>query len=397
MEPDSQYYEVITRFLLNEASPEEEQFVMEWMATEEKNRLYVEELKKALHLVSLAQDVANVDLDKEWKRLHKVLFKEQSRVFQINHNTVADDDYDSDEKQNGRTRIFKFLIGVAVAASLIFMIGLGAGWFSSNIIPVNETAQQKKPEEVEAKIDPLMTVVQHEVNTSGKTKQLILPDGTKIALYNNSELTYKEPVAGKRRDVYLLGKADFSVARNKTKPFTVFSEDISTTAIGTVFTVDVSKTEKFIRIKLAEGKVVVRSLKGYNDKWTGNHYLVPGQELVYDKKSKAIVVNSFVLAKQVRNKVVAQLKENPSIPHYDKRSWFMFNNQALSEIFDALAEMYDVKIVYDKKDVKDMYFIGTYDKSDSLHKILNQIALLNNLGVTRQNDTFKIKKQIPKK
>jgi ferric-dicitrate binding protein FerR (iron transport regulator) len=285
------------------------------------------------------------------------------------------------------------LIGAAIAASVIFVVGLGSGWFSSGVLPENPTAQQETPAKEVAKIDPLMAVVQHEVNTSGKTKQLILPDGSKIALFNNSELTYKEPANEKRRDVYLVGKADFSVAKNKAKPFTVFSEDISSTAIGTVFTVDADKNDKFIRVKLTEGKVLVRSLKRYNEKLAGDHYLAPGQELVYDKQRMTVMVNSFVIEKKVRNKVVSPVKENPSIPHYDKRSWFMFNNQALSEIFDALADMYHVKIVYAKKDVKDMYFIGTYDKSDSLDKILNQIDLLNDLKVSRHNDTFKIEKQ----
>ena len=75
----------------------------------------------------------------------------------------------------------------------------------------------------------------------------------------------------------------------------------------------------------------------------------------------------------------------------------MFNNQELGEIFDALADMYDVKIEYKKKDVKDMYFIGTYDKSDSLEKILKQIVLLNNLKLTKHNEVFRIEKPIIKK
>jgi transmembrane sensor len=398
MEPESQYDELIARYLLNEASPEEEQFVSEWMAAEEKNRLYVDRLQKALQFVSLSSKNAEINVDKEWEQLRRIISKEQSQGLPINqYEATGDYDIEEEKQQSGRARIYKLLIGAAIAASVIFVIGLDSGWFSSSVLPDNPTAQRKTPAKDEAKIDPLMAVVQHEVNTSGKTKQLILPDGSKIALFNNSELTYKEPADGKRRDVYLVGKADFAVAKNKAKPFTVFSENISTTAIGTVFTVNADKNDKFIRVKLTEGKVVVRSLKGYNDKWTGARYLVPGQELVYDKQRKTVLVNSFVMEKQTSGKVAVRAKENPSIPHYDKRSWFMFNNQALSEIFDALGEMYHVKIVYAKKDVKDMYFIGTYDRSDSLNKILNQIALLNHLKVTRSKDTFKIEKHIPKK
>jgi len=71
----------------------------------------------------------------------------------------------------------------------------------------------------------------------------------------------------------------------------------------------------------------------------------------------------------------------------------MFNNQSLIEIFHSLELMYDVKIAYTKKDVEQRYFIGTFSKSDSVESILQQIAVLNKLTVTKKDSSFIIKKR----
>lgn len=71
----------------------------------------------------------------------------------------------------------------------------------------------------------------------------------------------------------------------------------------------------------------------------------------------------------------------------------MFNNQSLIEIFHSLEMMYDVKIIYAKKDVEQRYFIGTFSKSDAVESILQQIAVLNKLTVTKKDSSFIIKKR----
>ena len=70
----------------------------------------------------------------------------------------------------------------------------------------------------------------------------------------------------------------------------------------------------------------------------------------------------------------------------------MFNNQPLAQVFKQLEEMYGVEIVYEEADIQKMYFIGKFSKNDSVSTILNQIASLNNLTVTRTNSTYIIRK-----
>lgn len=66
----------------------------------------------------------------------------------------------------------------------------------------------------------------------------------------------------------------------------------------------------------------------------------------------------------------------------------MFNNQSLVQVFDQLEEMYNADIQYSKRDVRNMYFIGKFDKSDSFDNILSQVASLNNLKLIKTKDRF---------
>ena len=396
MEVESRYEDLITRYLLNEASSVEQQIVIDWMESDEKNRLVVENLRKTLNLIAFNEDLNKIDINKEWEKSRANIFEIQQQVVTPDQPEASEWQSIDEEKGRQRGKIYKIIISTAIAASILLIVGVTNDWFTKKDPRENPIDQQAQGPKKESKIDPLMAVVQHEVNTSGKIKKLISPDGSEIDLYDGCEITYKEPVGANRRDVYLIGKANFRVAKNKEKPFTVFSGDISTTALGTIFTVTARQAEKLIVVRLEEGKVVVKPLKGYSRNWPKDFYLSPGEELVFDKSKQTVRVKSFA-GQVATNRTAQSAKDSPDIPEYDNRSWFMFNNQSLSEIFDALAVMYDVKIVYSKEDVKDKYFIGTYDKSDSLETILNQIALLNKLQITKLDNGYKIQKKRSKK
>jgi transmembrane sensor len=390
MDPQNKHDDLLIRYLLNETNAEEEAYVLNWINADEKNRLYVEELEKTIKLVAVKADTDKINVGQEWKQLQKALQNDQQQPASL-YEYESDQEAISEDGRERSARIYKIIIRSAVAASLIFLVGLG--WKLLTNRTCEDSGAQARVSEQQVNTDSLLTVVRHEVNTSGKTRQLTLPDGSEIALFTNSELTYKEPAGGNRREVYLKGKADFKVAKDKARPFTVFSEAVSTTALGTKFTVTAIEKQKHILVQLNEGKVVVKPVNGYNDQWKKDFYLLPGQELIYERNSGTARVRSFKINKAVSKRVNdSPLKENLAIPQNRKGSWFMFNNQPLYEIFDALEDMYDTKIIYSKKDVRNMYFIGTFDKSESLETILKQIATLNNLTITRENKTYRIKK-----
>jgi transmembrane sensor len=180
------------------------------------------------------------------------------------------------------------------------------------------------------------------------------------------------------------------VAKDKTRPFTVISGRLATTALGTQFIVTAFEQDEFITVQLYEGRVVVKPADSINAKLKKDFYLMPGEELLYSNKQNTASVRRFMSGNTTAGKETKEERttaDQPSLP-VDKGSWYMFNNQPLAQVFKQLEEMYSVQIVYSTADIEKMYFIGKFSKNDSVSTILNQIAALNNLTVRRENNTY---------
>lgn len=280
----------------------------------------------------------------------------------------------------------KIVQRIAVAALFIALAGIGIRFLTSN-------KTDNRP--AVAKRDTSRTnnapVIQHRVNTTGHEETLQLMDGSSIILADNSEVTYEEPFQTKR-DVTLIGKAYFKVAKDDAKPFSVISGDIATTALGTEFTVTAFTHTNQIIVRLYEGKVVVKPVEATNKRMKKEVYLLPGQEFVYDKNSakvKGFKLNTSGTPAEI---MTSEQKENPSIPQ-SQGSWYMFNNQTLAQVLDQLSEMFDVKIQYQQQDVRNIYFTGKYNRTDSLETILKDIGILHKLTINKLDDsTFIITK-----
>lgn len=280
----------------------------------------------------------------------------------------------------------KIVQRVAVAALLIALAGIGIRFLMSDRTDNKPAVAQRdnsRPNSVPG--------LQHRINTTGKEEELQLMDGSSIILADKSEVTYEEPFQQKR-DVALIGKAYFKVAKDDAKPFSVISGDIATTALGTEFTVTAYKQTNRIVVRLYEGKVVVKAVETTNKRMKKDVYLLPGQEFVYDKnfvRTKNFKLNTSDTPQEI---MTSEQRENPSIPQ-SQGSWYMFNNQTLAQVLDQLSEMFDVKIQYQQQDVRNIYFTGKYNRTDSLEAILKDIGILHKLTINKLDDsTFLISK-----
>lgn len=270
---------------------------------------------------------------------------------------------------------------LAVAASVLFV--LGSGWMY-----LVHNKELSKPHSDNTASLYSRVVFQHKINTTGKEMLINLQDGSTVMLSPGSELNYGEPFTDNKRIVSLKGEAFFTIAKDATKPFTVYTDAISTTVLGTKFLATDFQKENNIIIKLFEGKVVVRSSDSIHKKLAADMYLLPGNELVYNKMSMTANISSFTKPKLVaRNK-----KLSTSGTYTSSSDWYMFNNQNLADVLERLKQLYGKDIQYSKADLKNKFFIGKFSMTDSLEKILHDIALLNNLTVKKQGNSFIIKK-----
>ena len=351
--------ELIERFFRNECTAEEQLQVLEYF------KINPDEFEQYLD-------------EKEWEHfearenMDPVLSKK--RFENVRRQTIQK-----------RTRVQMFW-RVAIAASILLAIGFSWIFLSDDEQRTISTASQTM------KADSVSFAVRHESNTSGKDKRIVLADGSVIVLANNSEITYQEPFTSSR-DITLIGKAYFKVAKDKNKVFKVISGALSTTALGTEFTVTAIKRTNQVIVRLYEGKVVVKAVDKTNTRIKKGLLLLPGQEFIYGNQTTAKVV-IFKVKNIAPEQIMKEerMGDSPSIPENAEAPFFMFNNQSLSMVFDDLSALYNVKIFYDRKDVQNIYFTGKYDRSESLKIILTRLAMLNKLTVNKNDTAFIISK-----
>ncbi len=109
--------------------------------------------------------------------------------------------------------------------------------------------------------------------------EIMLPDGSKIWLNNNSKIIYPKKFNGRERKVELIGEAYFEIKKNYKIPFIVRTSDVSIKVLGTKFNVSAYPNDKFIETTLISGKVTVNS----NENPEIENVLNPGESLTFDK------------------------------------------------------------------------------------------------------------------
>jgi transmembrane sensor len=366
MEPNNQIKELIVRYLTNDLSEEEDSLVVEWINACEENRHYFIQFRDTWQLTAVKL-TAQVNEEAEWRFFRETIAARDANVVSIN--------------KQGKAVIYRRLLQVAAAAAIVLVVGLGwAYFFKGNRPGVVSNTDQKRV--------TLPTVIQHEINTSGKEKSITLADGSMIVLFNNSEIAFEKPFT--RRNIKLTGKALFKVAKDTARPFTVESGAITTTALGTEFTVTALAGHKQLSVRLYNGKVVIKPVAAYNSLMKQATYLLPGQEFIYGPDGT--LVRTFGNQRQRGNKDQITAADRPSLPVNTKGSWHMYNNQPLAQVFDHLSGIYGVMIVYEHKDVQQKYFVGQFRTTDSVELILHLITKANKLKYTREDNTYIIHK-----
>ena len=221
-------------------------------------------------------------------------------------------------------------------------------------------------------------------NSTDDKRTIALKDGSQVELYPESGISFSEKWDASGRVIYLKGKAHFKVVGDKKRPFIVYSDEIATWVLGTSFTVTDFEKDNTIKVNLHDGKVLVKPADPLHLKLSENMSLSPGDLLVYDKKSKLVKV----LTQHTGPGNMAIKNKNTAPPE-----WYMFQGQSLDQVFDQLSVYFGAEIDYSPSDTRNRYFSGKYVSRDSLEEILNDIALLNGLSITKQDGRYIVKKR----
>ncbi|MEN7549471.1 FecR domain-containing protein [Rapidithrix thailandica] len=292
---------------------EEQDTVNTWLAQAPENRLVYEGLVKTNKTKpELPGWTQSIDVDAHWQKLAVRIDaseKLKSRQVYLQKRTI-------------RRRM-------AIAASLV-LVGLAGllTWYSLG----EQTIQ---------------------VTAGLQTKEVTLPDGSKLLLNKNTQLEYGEDFGKKHRSLTMNGQAYFEVAPNKKLPFKIHSEHALTTVVGTSFDLkDYAQSKEPVTLSVTHGLVSFSV-----PETTGKEWLV--------KKGEQIRLDT-------QKRQIAHSKSFNS----ETLLWsghLYFDNTKMKEVLGALAAKYSKNIRLENKALEDCLFSGKFFEEE-LEEVLEVLS-----------------------
>jgi len=174
------------------------------------------------------------------KALEKKFKKEANRIYAEYQRNSKSKSIPVPAKPN----IIRFRKLIRYAAAAVLLFGL--------LIPAAYFFMKPKPKTEQVSIQYM-----EETTQRGEIKTIILPDQTKVTLNVDSRLSYPAVFADDERPVTLQGEAIFEVTSDSERPFTVTTDDMTVTVLGTVFNVKAYQDDLEALVLVASGKVEV--------------------------------------------------------------------------------------------------------------------------------------------
>ena len=310
-------------------------------------------------------------------------------------------------QHNRRTIMFKRILSVSVAASIVVMVmfaynlnnisngeivaveylqkpvvdyskptlSLSSGVtlnlpldeknaISENKLLPNQMNKEKSNEGDFLKIDTDSIIYKTLTVPNTYTYTVELPDGTVVILNARSEFKYPEKFDKDNRTVELIrGEAYFKVKKDSI-PFYVNCSNTAVRVYGTEFNINRSGLNE-IKTVLVKGSVGV----GFND--SKEHIVIKPNELITlnqkDKTSKIEVVNT--------EKYIAWTS-----------GYFHFDGIPLGEVLKSVGEWYGVKFRFENNDITDKLLVGAFQKSAGLDNIILSICDLKDVEIKKEGE-----------
>ncbi|SHF14986.1 FecR family protein [Pedobacter caeni] len=215
-------------------------------------------------------------------------------------------------------------------------------------------------------------------NHQQKDIRIVLPDGSIVLLSPNSRLYHAADYGLKTRKIQLHGKADFKVAKNASRPFSVYAGQIVTTALGTHFNMSTLR-KNYVTVKLIEGRVVVHADEHGKFKMKDT-YLKPGDQLQVNHRDGQLTLSKKQASANLESPVKLSLSN------------LEFKQEQLSVVLSGLEKHYHTHISFNQDDMKGLSFTGKVLPTDELKDILNILCTMNGLEFTEQNNKITIRK-----
>lgn len=223
---------------------------------------------------------------------------------------------------------------------------------------IAENAIDEFGEQAQSEIQ-LETVFNEMVVPSQCDFYFIMNDGTKVWMNANSAVRYPVVFAKNERTIHVSGEVYLEVTTDSKRPFYVETEGMRVAVLGTSFNVRAYPDEHTQSVTLVEGKVkaTIQS-QDYN--------LAPGKQLTHEtdltKSAGVTIVNVDV------SDITAWT-----------RGYYVFKKSKLTVVAATLKNWYDIDIVFNTQNSKEIEYTGVINKNESLDFFINRLTEVSNV------------------
>lgn len=338
---------LLNKYFQNKCSPEEAREILKWIESSDVSLDLGDEFENAWKTINvktgnlqkwednLKKVLERIEMDDLYRSLN-LADKKKSAIRQL-ENRPAKTGAERTRISSNTVRKSMVPVIIFAAALILFMIS----WlkFPSSHEQKLEIAQIEK------------------ITEPGQKLSFHLSDGTSVILNSGSKIKYPDSFSEKERIVHIEGEAFFDVTKDVARPFTVITESVRTTALGTSFNVNSFPSKNFIEVALVSGKVIVTGVKDYE--YGSSVILSPGEVVTVIKDKKSLVKSSF--------------------DYYQKISWkeglIYFKDADYTEIANRLESWYGIEITQNKLPATPWKFTGKFE-----NEILDNILISLQFG-----------------
>lgn len=294
----------------------------------------------------------NLNTEKQWKKLGEMSNDKEINVDKAWNNTYSrikqEELLTKPVRITDRNRMRTYY---RIAAMVLIVIGLGSaliylnntGVFSKNIIIASGNDQ--------------------------RNLEVSLPDGSKVYLNRNSELSYSPNPGKTSRNVILKGEAFFEIARDASKPFIIDAGKAQVKVLGTSFNVITNNSKNEVEVFVKTGSVLLSDKSGIQ-----NIVLEPGYIGTIDTDIPGKVLN-----------------KNPNYLSWNT-DMLEYEGQTLDKVFADLKKVHNIDIAVDDPEIFNRTLTGVFDKQPQ-DTIIRIICTTFNLSYEKEGYKYHLSKK----
>lgn len=313
MEVKERDWDRLVSYFSGNASTEEMREVEIWASQSRQNRRCFDEVREVWSATELAKKSDRFQSELAWLNF--------SRWF------------DLQKKHENTVRFRQILWGISRYAA-VALLTIAVSWFLFH---------QKSTEVVTG----FFVEVPY-----GQRSNVVLPDGSRVALNSGSSLRVVHLSDNERR-VYLSGEGFFNVVHDSKKPFVVETESFDIKVLGTSFNIKKYLDEDVASAYLVEGSVQIE---------------MPGMEPVRISPGDKVELVGHGQLKTIRG-----IDERVILSWQEGR--YIFRQEKLADIARTLERAFNIRVQFENEKVMEERYTGSLDVNEHVADVMNRLVI----------------------